>query len=480
MAKKYTYEDFDKALKQSGLIDQFSAEDLELAQNDPDSGMAILSYKQDYNNATTDELRALAHAGAESVRASYKNAGAETVPSTSVSQPTPGSFSYTEPAPTYKNTYGEQIDNLMTEIMNREKFVYDPATDPLYSSYKKTYTREGKRATADVLGEAAAMTGGIPSSYAVTAASQAGNNYAAQLADKVPELYEMAYNKYLQDYNAKLDNLKLLQDREQFEYEQYLDEAAQHEKDKNFNYAQWLDEIDAQANARSEALQKAYAAAEYGDYSLLENLGITPDYEYLASLAAKNSGTSNDTDSPTAPTSIDAETLAVLKELYPDGKITNADDWNLLVEQFGENVLTAAGYVNAVSANASTLPPLTGAGLNFADRERVDTTGLIPVQNSEDVAVQMETSINTLLEKMIGNDPSIKSLEDVRNALLEQFPAYSKNTALKEELDALIAEIAKEKYGYTAPATKYPQSQTYTAPRSGLVGGKKIERIALS
>ena len=477
MAKKYTYEDFDKALKQSGLIDQFSAEDLELAKNDPDSGMAILSYKQDYNNATTDELRALAHAGAESVRASYKNAGTETVPGTSVSQPTPGSFSYTEPAPTYKNTYGEQIDNLMTEIMNREKFIYDPATDPIYSSYKKTYTREGKRATADVLGEAAAMTGGIPSSYAVTAASQAGNNYAAQLADKVPELYEMAYNKYLQDYNAKLDNLEMLQDREQFEYGQYLDELAQYESDKNFNYAQWIDEIDAQASARSEALQKAYAATEYGDYSLLENLGITPDYEYLAQLRAKETGTKTSK-------SIDDATLAMLKQKYPDGKITDAEDWSMLVEEFGEDVLKAAGYVNAVSTDTPTptptLPPLTGAGLAFADRKKVDTTGLIPVQNSEDVAVQMETSINTLLEKMTNNDPSIKSLEDVRNALLKQFPAYSKNTALKTELDALIAEIAKEKYGYTAPATKYPQSQTYTAPRSGLVGGKKIERIALS
>jgi hypothetical protein len=66
MAKTYTYEDFEKALAASGLGGQFSEADLRLARQNPDAGMSILTYKQDYNNATTDEARALANAGANS------------------------------------------------------------------------------------------------------------------------------------------------------------------------------------------------------------------------------------------------------------------------------------------------------------------------------------------------------------------------------------------------------------------------------
>ena len=65
MAYKFTYEDFDKAAREAGLFDRFSAADLKLARSNPDAGMSILNYKKDYMNATTDEARALANQGAE-------------------------------------------------------------------------------------------------------------------------------------------------------------------------------------------------------------------------------------------------------------------------------------------------------------------------------------------------------------------------------------------------------------------------------
>ena len=71
MAKTYTYDDFKKALAASGLSGQFSDADLRLAEQNPDAGMSILTYKQDYKNATTDEARALANAGANAVRESF-------------------------------------------------------------------------------------------------------------------------------------------------------------------------------------------------------------------------------------------------------------------------------------------------------------------------------------------------------------------------------------------------------------------------
>ena len=69
----YSYEQCQKAAQNSGLLGTFSQSDLELARRNPDAGMSILRYKQDYNSATTDEARTLANLGAESVRSSYGN-----------------------------------------------------------------------------------------------------------------------------------------------------------------------------------------------------------------------------------------------------------------------------------------------------------------------------------------------------------------------------------------------------------------------
>lgn len=443
MARTYTYDDFDKALRASGLMDQFSDADLKLAQRNPDAGMAILSYKQDYNNATTDELRALAHAGAEGVRSSFgEYMGGGSGDGYKVTQMSPGGFDYSTPAPVYKNTYGKQADDLLTEIMNHKEFSYDPATDPLYSSFKKTYTREGKRATADTLGEAAAMTGGIPSSYAVTAASQAGNYYASQLADKVPELYEMAYSKYLNDYNAKLDRLQMLQDREQFEYSKYLDEVGRYENDKNFDYVQWLDEIESQANERSEALSKAYAAAEYGDYSLLEALGITPDYALLAQL---NGGKDTVTSNPGSGTpGIDESLLATLKTKYPDGVVTDADTWKQFVDQYGEDALNAAGFTNGGDTNE---PPaeITNETMNAIFD---DVVAMVRLQQ-------------------IG-DKDIRTLEDIRKAMYELYPQYANNKAFENWLIKVIA------------AQSSSTSKSDFVNTNNLGGGKDFVKVALS
>ena len=194
----YTYEDFERELDKSGLRDQFSSADMALAKNNANAGMSLLNYKIDYNNATTDEQRMLANKGAEDIRLKYGSyLGGEDGSKYYYKEQSPGSFEYDTPAPVYEDKRGEEIDALLESIRNRKDFTYNPEKDPLYSSYKKQYTREGKRATEDVLGDVAALTGGLPSSYAVTAAGQTANNYAGALADKVPELYDVAYNKYL-------------------------------------------------------------------------------------------------------------------------------------------------------------------------------------------------------------------------------------------------------------------------------------------
>ena len=58
------------------------------------------------------------------------------------------------------------------------------------AAYKKAYLREADRTMRDTLGQYATMTGGIPSTQAVAAASQAADYQKSQLAEKLPSLYQ--------------------------------------------------------------------------------------------------------------------------------------------------------------------------------------------------------------------------------------------------------------------------------------------------
>lgn len=268
----YTYDDFTKALNELGY--QLSDADLALAQSNPDAGMSLLQYKQDYDNAATAEAKALAHAGAEEIRSSYGNYSGGTDGSEYYLEAlNPSSFSY-EDAPEYTSQYSDASAQLLEQLLSQDDFSYDPASDELYAQYKKQYAREGQRSAADALGTAAAASGGIPSSYAATAAAQAGNYYASQLTDKIPELYQLAYSRYQDEYDKLLSDLSAVQSAEQLDYEKYLDQMEQYNTDREFSYSQLLDELDDQTAQRSESLSRALTAAGYGDYSQLEALGI--------------------------------------------------------------------------------------------------------------------------------------------------------------------------------------------------------------
>jgi hypothetical protein len=253
----YTYDDFVKAANQSGLMGQFSQDDLNLAQKHPEFGLSVLSLKKDYNNATTAEQRLLANQAANELRKSYGNysggadGGSFRLESKLNRQADDlldqlgsfGSFSYGE-APTYENTFAQQQKDLLDRILNREDFSWSRETDPQWSSYKKSYLREGDRATANALAKASAASGGRPSSYAVNAATQAGDYYATKLNDVIPTLYQQAYERYLDEYNMKLKDLNAVNQQEQLDYAKYLDRLGQFNTDRGFAYQNYADDYD--------------------------------------------------------------------------------------------------------------------------------------------------------------------------------------------------------------------------------------------
>lgn len=211
--------------------------------------------KSEYDAAQNDQARALAQASmtgwnnyAEDQRKRYNylsgGAGAEYNPySAGTLSPTTNSGMYGEAMSAafsdYRNTPGFQYDpytpgewgghsdfynQMQADLQNHGPFEYDYTTDPLYGVYKKEYTREGQRASADALAQAAAMTGGVPSSYANMVGQQAGNYYASQLADKIPELRQQAYNEYNQDFSNLLAKYNAAAQGDQFDYGVWSDQ----------------------------------------------------------------------------------------------------------------------------------------------------------------------------------------------------------------------------------------------------------------
>ena len=212
------------------------------------AGMSGMSGR-DYNNATTQEQRDAAHAQAEAIRALYGYSGggdgSQYIPSQT---PQFDQWTYAQ-APQYEDPYAGQMDELLGQILNREKFSYDYTQDPLYQQYLDQYLREGNRSMQDTLGAVSARTGGLASSWAQTAAQSANDYYASQAADKIPELYQLAYDMYLKDLDGKVQDLGLLQSMSNTQYDRYRDTMSDWQNDRAFAYNKYRDQVgDSQWN----------------------------------------------------------------------------------------------------------------------------------------------------------------------------------------------------------------------------------------
>ena len=146
------------------------------------------------------------------------------------------------PQQTYTDSYDPQKKALLNQILNRDDFSYDAMNDPLYQQYAQMYQREGDRAMKNTLAEAAASAGGM-NTYAITAAQQANSYYGSQLNDMIPELYQLAYDKYLKDVDLKVQDLGLLDGMSDTEYARYRDTMQDWKDDRNFAYGLYNDAV---------------------------------------------------------------------------------------------------------------------------------------------------------------------------------------------------------------------------------------------
>lgn len=146
------------------------------------------------------------------------------------------------PKEEYQGKYDPQIDALLSQILNRDDFSYNAMNDPLYQQYAAMYQREGDRAMKETLAEAAAGAGGM-NTYAITAAQQANNYYNSQLNDRIPELYQLAYEKYLKNIDMQVRDLGLLQSMDETQYNRYRNTMNDWQNDKTFAYGMYNDAV---------------------------------------------------------------------------------------------------------------------------------------------------------------------------------------------------------------------------------------------
>jgi hypothetical protein len=126
----------------------------------------------------------------------------------------------------YQSEWQAKLDEILNQILNREKFSYDLNGDALYQQYKDQYVLQGQQAMMDTMGQAQAMTGGYGNSYAQGVGQQTYQGYLQQLNNQIPELYELALSQYNREGEDLYNQYGMYMDRENEAYGRYRDQMA--------------------------------------------------------------------------------------------------------------------------------------------------------------------------------------------------------------------------------------------------------------
>ena len=260
----------------------------------------IRKYTEAYNKAYAEGDKAgqqAAHDAAEKIRAKYDYSGgvdgSEYIKLGTGASPAKADTSWLDKLSESSYNYDQsgQISAKLDALLNRTPFSYDAASDPLYQQYRKQYTREADRSAEDVLGKAAVMTGGMPSTTAVAASQQASDYQMSQMTDKIPELQQLAYSMYQDKLSGDRADLNTLIGLEDNNYNRWL-------ADRNYLYQLARDQVGDQQTADALAYQKQQDKLN-SDYQkerdAIEDARYDAEWQYklqqaAAQAASKSSG----------------------------------------------------------------------------------------------------------------------------------------------------------------------------------------------
>lgn len=164
-------------------------------------------------------------------------------------------------AGTYNSEYADKLNSALDKVTN---WSYDPMKDASYQALAKVYGARGNIAAKNSLADAAALNGGYGTSYAVSAAQQARNQYNQELAALIPDLENTAYNR-------ATGTLSALRDADNTAYGRFRDT----ESDRQWKYTQ-----DYQAYRDKESDSQWAWSNEYNKYR-----DLMGDYQWAQDFA---------------------------------------------------------------------------------------------------------------------------------------------------------------------------------------------------
>ncbi|MBQ6889705.1 MAG: hypothetical protein IJN53_01590 [Oscillospiraceae bacterium] len=226
--------------------------------------------------------------------------------------------------PSYTSRWEKELENSLAALENRS-FSYDPAADPAYDAYRRSYKRKGALAMADTLGKSTALTGGYGNSWAQTAAQESYEDYMHQLTDKIPQLYQLAQDRY----DRETEDLRA-------RYEAFLAREEQDRESFDETFDRWLRELEDLRDA-----EQAIAKEDYDRYQA--DREFAAKYPNAPAQKPGSSGSSGSSDDGLpAPGSydnagVDPEDIKKIQAalgVEPDGK-------------WGRESYIAAGHVTA-------------------------------------------------------------------------------------------------------------------------------------
>ena len=163
-------------------------------------------------------------------------------------------------------------------------FKFNINEDELYRQYADSYQRQAKKAAEDAQARAQAAAGGYGTSYGAMAGSQAYNNQMQGLNDRLPEIYQQAYNRYRDEVGDQ-------QWQKQYDYDAAATaakygnyEPLQSISGGKFTYAENMQDLDTmkadlenQAKVlgiRQDQLEYLLTLAENGNYEPARAMGL--------------------------------------------------------------------------------------------------------------------------------------------------------------------------------------------------------------
>lgn len=162
------------------------------------------------------------------------------------------------------------VQKLYDDIMNAPEFNYDFNADQTYKNLAERYRSQGKMAMKDTMGQAAALNGGLGTSYSQMAGQQVYNQYMQELADYIPQLEEKAYARYQDDIARMNERYNLALGLDDREYSRYKDKIDQEYTDNQMLLDMYLQQ-QGQANADREFDLQAAGFEETKNQNYLDN-----------------------------------------------------------------------------------------------------------------------------------------------------------------------------------------------------------------